>query len=216
MSWESTRNYYTLLHTEFAKSAEPWAQPQVIIDSLDFREIVNLQQAGDWNATGRLLADSAVRLERAGATVVGITANTMHINFEEVQNAVSIPVVDIRTAIVTEMKAGGFTNLALLGTKYVIEADFYSAKIEATGVAVTKPTAEQIEQLQAMIFDELTLGVVSSDSRKIFFDIARSCQTRGADVVGLCCTEFGMFLEETAVNFPFIDSTLAHVKALLS
>ena len=216
MSWESTRNYYSLLNTEYAKSAQPWAQPKIILDSLDFREIVELQRGSEWAATGRILADSAMRLEKAGATVIGITANTMHINFDAVQNAVSVPVIDIRKAIAEEMKRLGLTNIGLLGTKYVVEEDFYSSKIEESDVVVTKPTPSQILDLQSMIYDELTLGIVSDSSRQTFFDIAQDCMSRGADVIGLCCTEFGMFFEGQSVNFPFIDSTLAHVKALLA
>jgi aspartate racemase len=216
LSWESTGLYYSLLNQRAARERGPWKQPRLIIDSVDFSEIVGYQEAGDWAATGAVLVDSARRLEAGAATVLAICANTMHVNYDEVAAAVSIPVVDIRSAMASELLAMGGTSLALLGTRYLLENDFYSAHLEAAGVRVIKPVDGQIEQLQAMIFDELTRGIVSERARNEFHAIAQDCQSRGAEVVGLCCTEFAMLVDQDSAPWPFIDSTSAHVKALLS
>jgi aspartate racemase len=192
-----------------------WKQPALLIDSLDFSEIVTYQQKGDWTTLGEILAESARRLESGGATVLAICANTMHKNFDDVASAVSIPVVDIRDALAREVKALGASSMSLLGTKYVIEGDFFSSHLERAGVKVVKPIAEQVDVLQSMIFDELTQGVVSDASRRVFQDIANDCRARGGDVVGLCCTEFGLLINEDDAPWPIVDSTVAHVKALL-
>jgi aspartate racemase len=99
MSWESTSIYYALLNRLTAERFGAWHQPLVLIDSLNFQEIVALQASNDWDATGELLVDSAQRLERAGASVLAIAANTMHMNYDVVNNSVSLPVIDIRDAI---------------------------------------------------------------------------------------------------------------------
>ena len=215
MSWESTRSYYTALNEITAQRRGPWSQPPVIIDSLDFKEIVELQNSDDWSGTGRILADSARRLERAGADVLAITANTMHLNYEQVASAVSVPVLDIRDAVGNELRASGSDSISLLGTRFVMEKDFFAAHLEGQGFRVVRPVGLQIEQLQSMIYDELTQGVVSEDSRHRFVSIAEDCRDRGGKVVGLCCTEFGMFFADRVAPWPVIDSTLAHVKALL-
>jgi aspartate racemase len=215
MSWESTATYYSLFNQLMGERSEPWIQPPLLIDSVNFSEIVALQKVGDWNGTGRILADCARRLEAGGATVLGIGANTMHMNFQDVADAVSIPVVDIRDAIVTGLKVMGADSLSLLGTRYVMEGDFYSSHLEAQGVTVVKPSVNEIEDLQAIIYDELTQGVVTEKSRQRFFEIAEGCRDRGGEVVGLCCTEFGMLVNEINAPWPFIDSTVAHVRALL-
>ncbi|HUZ39881.1 MAG TPA: amino acid racemase [Acidimicrobiales bacterium] len=214
LSWESTASYYRYFNQLFIGVNE-WSQPQLLIDSVDFGAIVPLQREGNWEATGEILADSARRLERAGATVLGIGANTMHVNFAQVQGAVAIPVIDVRDAIAKESLGRGHSTLALLGTKYLIEGGFYSDRLQELGVTSIKPTEEQSERLQFIIFSELTRGIVTKVSRAYLRDVASSCLERGASVVGLCCTEFGMLMDEEE-SLPVIDSTRAHVRALLA
>jgi aspartate racemase len=216
LSWESTATYYAMFNQLTAETSGPWVQPHLIIDSLDFSEIVGLQKDGDWASTGALLADSARRLESGGATVLGIGANTMHVNYQSVSDAVSLPVVDIRDAMVAQLTAMGATSLSLLGTKYVMQETFYSRHLEQRGVTVVKPLDDEIEELQSIVYGELTRGVVTEASRGRFLAIAQGCRSRGGDVVGLCCTEFGMLVNANNAPWPFIDSTYAHVKALLN
>lgn len=215
MSWESTSAYYRLLNELYVVAQSPWAQPHVIIDSLDFAEVVELQQSGDWATSGRILAESARRLERSGAQVIAITANTMHVNAPEVRDAISVPLIDIRDSIATSVKAKDANSLALLGTKYVIEKDFYSSHIEGAGVKVIEPTLTQTDELQRIIFDELTQGIVTNKSRETLIGIAQDCRARGGEIVALCCTEFGLLLDEESSPFPYVDSTTEHVRTLL-
>lgn len=214
LSWESTASYYRYFNELFV-GANEWSQPQLLIDSVDFGAVVPLQREGNWDATGEILAASARRLERAGAGVLGIGANTMHINFAQVQGAVAIPVIDVRDAIAKESLGSGHHTLALLGTKYLLEGEFYSDRLHDLGVSSIKPTEEQTERLQFIIFSELTRGLVTKGSRAFLREVASSCLERGASVVGLCCTEFGMLMGEDE-SFPVIDSTKAHVRALLA
>jgi aspartate racemase len=216
LSWESSSSYYTLLNQATATKSEPWQQPRVLLDSLDFREIVLCQQAGDWETTGRILADSARRLEAGGATVLAIGANTMHMNYEDVASAVSLPVLDVRDVIVDALSKMGASSLSLLGTKYVMTENFFRDHLEKAGVRVVVPNADQVEVLQSMIYQELTKGILSDESREKFRSIANDCRERGGEVVGLCCTEFGLLVGQGGETFPFIDSTKAHVAALLA
>ena len=214
LSWESTASYYRYFN-ELYVGANEWSQPQLLIDSVDFGAIVPLQREGNWDATGEILAASAQRLERSGATVLGIGANTMHRNFARVQRAVTIPLVDVRDAVAKESLGRGHHTIALLGTKYLIEGEFYSDRLRDLGVTAIKPTEEQTERLQFIIFSELTRGIVTKGSRAYLREVASSCLDRGASIVGLCCTEFGMLMSEDEA-FPVIDSTKAHVRALLA
>lgn len=215
MSWESTSSYYSLLNRMTAQRFGAWNQPAVLIDSLDFSDIVRYQREENWRVLGEILADSAKRLEAGGATVLAICANTMHKNFDDVANAVTVPVVDIRDVMAREVKAMGSSSMSLLGTKYVVETEFFSSHLERSGVTVVKPDATQTNALQAIIYDELTQGVVSDASRQVFFDIADDCRDRGGDVVGLCCTEFGLLVDEAEAPWPIVDSMAVHVKSLL-
>jgi aspartate racemase len=215
MSWESTRSYYSLFNQLTSERMGPWHQPRLLVDSIDFSEIVALQNVGDWKGAGAVLADSARRLQAGGATVLGIGANTMHKSFDDVARAVTIPVLDIRDAIVEQLARMNVGTFSLLGTKYLMEGDFYSAHLERRGVKVVKPDDDEIQELQHMIYAELTQGVVSESSRNRFLSIAEGCRARGGEVVGLCCTEFGLYVDDRNALWPFIDSTRAHVEALL-
>ncbi len=213
LSWESTASYYKYFHELYSGGDNEWSAPEVIIDSVDFGAIVALQRIGDWVGTGRIVADAARRLEAAGATVLGIGANTMHKNFDDVRGAVTIPVVDVRDAVAAEVLARGYDSLALLATKYVINDDFYSDWLGQLGVRCVKPSPAQTERLQAIIYDELTKGLATDASRDYLYEIAASCRDRGAVVVGLCCTELGLLMAESDT---VIDSTRVHVRALLA
>ena len=215
LSWESTATYYRLFNELSIRENGPWSQPALIIDSLDFSQIVRFRRAGDWVALGRVLADSARRLESGGATVLGIGANTMHRNYDDVASAVSIPVLDVRDAMVREVKSRGASALTLLGTKYLMENTFYSSYLERAGVFVVKPDGAQSDELQAMIEDELVRGVVTEQTRERFVEIVSDCQSRGGQIVGLCCTEFGLLVDEQNTTWTCLDSVEVHVRALL-
>jgi aspartate racemase len=122
-------------------------------------------------------------------------------------------VVDVRDAVAREVLTRGSDALALLGTKYLIDGSFYSHRLESLGVRIVKPNDVQTERLQAIIFNELTKGIVTGASRDYLNEVATSCRDRGANIVGLCCTEFGLLIEE---GDTVIDSTRAHVRALLA
>jgi len=216
MSWESTSAYYRLLNELHDRADDPWSQPRVLIDSVEFGQIVALQRSGDWEGAAVVVADSARRLVDAGATVLGIGANTMHKCADAVRAAVAVPLVDVRDAMADEITARGGDSLTLLGTAYVVQQAFYSDHLEALGITVVKPTDAQAAVLQRIIYDELTRGIVLDRSRAEFIAIAESCRARGGEIVGLCCTEFGMLVDEENAPFPFIDSTVIHVKALLA
>ena len=103
ISWDSTAEYYRLLNQLVDKSAGPHTQPEVVIDSQNFEVNVALQRAQDWDACNEIYIDAAKRLESAGATVLGLCANTAHRGFEVVQASVSIPMIDIRVAMAQEV-----------------------------------------------------------------------------------------------------------------
>ena len=214
LSWESTASYYRELNRRFRGPSE-WSQPTVLIDSLDFAEVVELQRRGDWRATGEVLTDAARRLVLAGAQVLAICANTMHVNADDVRRAVDVPLVDVRDAVAHEVRGSGSSSIALLGTKYLIEGSFYSDRLAEFGVQCVRPRPDQVDELQRIIFDELTRGVVSPTSRDYLREVANDCLERGAGTIGLCCTEFGLLMSEDD-DLPVVDSTMAHVRALLA
>ena len=121
----------------------------------------------------------------------------------------------MRDCVAGAVRVLGADSMTLLGTRYVMEQEFYSAHLERAGITVVTPSPAQIDELHAIVYDELTRGIVRDESRRRFVAIADDCRSRGGDVIGLCCTEFGMLVKEADAPWPAVDSTVAHVRALL-
>jgi aspartate racemase len=212
LSWESTAQYYRRLNEDVTKD-NPWRQPQLVIDSLDFGLVNGAQVAGErGQVTGELVA-AARRLAAAGCTHLAICANTAHEDAEAVA-AVGLPLIDIRVAVAAGVRRAGASSLGLLATHYCIDRDFYARVIQQHGVRVIRPTPPQTEVLQRIIFDELCLGTVSPGSRQDVSEIADDLRRRGADVIGLCCTELGLLVSAADVG-SCVDSLDEHVRAIL-
>ena len=199
----------------FAERYGAYKQPDVIIDSINFAPIVQLQRDQNWDATRDILIASARRLVASGADVLAIAAVTMHLNYDAVASSVSVPVIDIRVCVADELQRRTGSNIAILGTAYVRQHNLYAATLRTRGLTVMSPNQDEQDELQRIIFEELTRGIVSSSARDSFNRIAQSCLTRGADVIGLCCTEFGILQPAREASYPAIDSMFEHVNALL-
>ena len=214
MSWESTASYYAYANRLSRKEPSSWTQPRMVIDSIDFHDLATWSSEGNWDAVADLLVDSARRLEAAGASVIALAVNTPHIVADRVVVALSVPFVDIRDALIESLSTLGASSVAVLGTRYTMEEPFYATYLEERDIRVVIPTASEIDELHAMIYDELTLGIVRDATRERFAAIAVNCRNRGAEVVGLCCSEFGLVMEEDGAT-RVVDSMRAHVRALL-
>jgi aspartate racemase len=215
ISWESTAEYYRLFNQLANKSVNAWQQPPLLIDSLDFGVFVPLTHEKNWKAVDEHLLESAKRLVAGGAKLIILGANTAHISFDAIQKEIPVPMVDIRVAIANQVKSLGANSLALLGTQFVMNENFYQDKLRELGIEVVTPISDDQAYLQNLIYQELTRGVFREESRQEFIAIAQRCIDRGAQVVGLCCTEFGLLLGETEVPFQYLDSTRVHVEATL-
>ncbi|HEX7348355.1 MAG TPA: aspartate/glutamate racemase family protein [Rhodanobacteraceae bacterium] len=214
MSWESTTHYYQRINTLIAARLGGLHSAKLLLWSVDFAEIARLQQADDWDASGRTLAGAAQRLEQAGAEGLLICANTMHRVAPAVEAAVTIPVLHLADITAKALLADGHRSAALLGTRFTMEQSFYRERLERHGLAVSVPTPTEQDALHHIIFDELVKGRVEATSRERFVAIMRRMHAAGAAAVILGCTEFGMLLRpEDAPDIPRVDTTELHCQA---
>lgn len=218
LSWESTAVYYRLLNERTRDALGPYHQPVVLVHSVDFSEVVPLQQAGDWPAAGAILAAAARGLVAAGAGVVGIGANTMHIVAADVAAALppGVPLVSLIDATAQRCLEQGFTSVGLLGTAYTMEAPFYAAGLRAHGLEVLTPGAEDRAEVHRVVYEELVRGEVVEGSRHAFARVIGRLRSRGCTAVLLACTEFGLLELAELTDVPLVDTTSVHVDALLA
>jgi len=215
MSWESTALYYRILNQETARRLGGLHSAPVLLHSLDFAPVEELQQAGKWREAGELLAAAAKGLVSGGASVIGLASNTMHIVAGQIEEGLGVPFVHIAEPTAAALKENGIRCVGLLGTRFTIEMPFYKDRLKARGLDVLVPDSG-VPALNAITYDELCLGIVRDASRQIFVDAIARLADRGAEAVILGCTEIGMLIDQTSSPLPVFDTTELHAKALVT
>lgn len=213
MSWESSIEYETIINREVQKRVGGVASADLVIRSLNFAEIAQLQAEGDWSAAAALLSEEARVLEQAGAEAVVLCTNTMHKVAEDIADAVSIPFLHIADALLSELHRGGATTTLLLGTRFTMEQSFYSEKLTAQGMSVEVPGEEDRDELHRIIYEELVRGVVSQESHQWLVGMVRKHLDGSVDAVISGCTEIELLLTEEDVSVPFYPTTRIHALA---
>ncbi len=217
MSAASTAIYYRRLNDAVRERLGGLHSAETLIWSVDFAEIAAMQSAGDWDAAGARLADVAKRLERAGAEVLLLATNTMHMVAPEIAAAVRIPLIHIADATAAEIKRHDLCRPGLMATRYTMEQDFYVGPMrERHGFDVVLPDADDRAETHRIIYDELCKGVVNEASRASYEAIAARLVAAGADCLILGCTEVGMLLNAQNVAMPVFDTTLIHADAAVA
>jgi aspartate racemase len=215
MSWESTAHYYRILNQETASRLGGLHSAPVILDSLDFAPIADLQSAGKWDEAGALLNRSAKRLVSAGAEVIGLATNTMHIVAEQLMDGVEAQFVHISEPTASSMLTDGYQTVGLLGTRFTMEMPFYRERLEAAGLSVLVPEVDRTN-LNGIIYEELCRGIIREESRRIYVDAINRLAARGAEAVILGCTEIGMLIDDSVSPLPTYDTTDLHARALVT
>ncbi len=216
MSWESTAIYYRLLNQGVRQALGGQASARILLYSVDFAPIERAQQAGDWDAAAAILADGARRLERGGAELALICTNTMHLVFDHVQEAVSIPFIHVVDETARRIGNDGHGRVGLLGTRFTMERPFYRERLtERCGADVIVPDAADQALVHRIIYQELCRGQVREESRREYLRVIASLAARGAEGVVLGCTEIGLLVRPGDTPVPLYDTTEIHAAAAL-
>ena len=216
LSWYSTMEYYRVLNSSVQRRRGGHASAMIALQSLDFAEVRAMQQAGEWAAAGRLLAGAGRRCQEAGADFVLICSNLMHRVADDVQAAIDIPLLHIADAIVDRAREHGWSQLGVLGARWVMEEDFYVGRLSAAGLRVHVPDAEDRTTVDRVIFEELTRGRFRPRSRAAYLAIIERLAARGAEAVVLGCTEIGQLVGAEDSPLPILDSMEVHAEAAVA
>jgi aspartate racemase len=214
MSWESTAHYYRVLNQETARRLGGLHSAPILLHSVDFAPIEAMQRAGQWRETGDLLAASAQRLEAAGAELIGLTTNTMHLVAEQITAGLGVPFIHIADPTADALLADGYSTVGLLGTRFTMEMSFYKDRLSARGLTPLVPEVG-ITNLNGIIYEELCRGIVRDESRNTYVEAIERLAARGAEAVILGCTEIAMLIDDAVSPLPVFDTTELHAKALV-
>ena len=214
MSWESSAHYYRLVNEAVKTRLGGLHSARCILASVDFADVEPLQRAARWDDAGDLLNRAALGLERAGAELLVLCANTMHKVADAMVRGVRIPLVHVADVTAERVRAAGLRRVALLGTRYVMEQDFYRNRLaERHGLEVLVPGPADRAEVNRVIFEELVLGRVEPRSRARYVAIMEDLVGQGAQGVIAGCTEIGMLVKQPDVSVPLFDTTEIHALA---
>ncbi|MFW5843962.1 MAG: aspartate/glutamate racemase family protein [Spirochaetota bacterium] len=220
MSWESTVTYYQLMNREIQRRFGGYHSADIVLRSVDFAPIEELQRAGNWRTAGAELAAVARECVAAGAELLVLATNTMHLVFDAIEGAVTVPVIHIADATAEAARRRGLSTLGLLGTSFTMEQPFYRERLETSGgLSVILPEAGDRREIHRIIFDELVVGSVRAESREVYRGVMERLAQAGAEGIILGCTEIGLLVgpEEAptrgAHRIPLLDTSELHALA---
>ena len=211
MSWESTATYYRDINLGIQAQLGGLHSAKMMMYSVDFHEIEQLQASGQWDAAGALLAEVAQTLERAGAQGLVLCTNTMHNVADTIQAAVHIPLLHIADPTAVAIGAQGYTSVGLLGTRFTMERDFYRRRLEDNhGLTVLIPDAPDRDHVHRVIYDELCQGKLLPASREAYLRVIDTLRARGAQAIILGCTEIALLVQQHDCSLPLFDTAALH------
>jgi aspartate racemase len=215
MSWESTAHYYRVLNETVRERAGGLHSAEILMHSVDFAPIAELQARDDWDAAAVMLGRAARGLADAGAEFLVIATNTMHIVAPQIEAAAGIPVLHIADPTADAAIAAGVNTLGLLGTRFTMEKAFYTDRLTERGLTALVPEAADRDTVHRIIYDELVLGIVRDESRAEYRAVIERLIGAGASGIIYGCTEIMMLVGPDDSAVPTFDTTELHALAVV-
>jgi len=212
MSWESTVPYYRQINETVRELLGGLHSAKVVLVSVDFHEVEALQRAGDWEASGRMMAAAARSVAAAGADFIVLCTNTMHKVAGDIETAVDIELLHIADPTAAAIRAAGCTTVGLLGTRFTMEQAFYRERLREHGLEVLTPEEADRAIVHRIIYEELCLGRIEPDSRAEYRRIMERLVAQGAEAIILGCTEITLLVNGYDATVPLFDTTAIHAR----
>lgn len=213
MSWESSVEYERIINTEVRRRLGGVHSADLLVRSYNFGAIEQLQESGNWDGAGRLLAADARHLQDAGAGLILLCTNTMHLVAPAIESAIDVPFLHLADATARAVVAAGVDAVALLGTRFTMEMDFYRGRFESYGLRVLIPNEADRIVVNDVIYDELVQGRVLGSSREAYLAIIDRLVAAGAQGVIAGCTEIELLVTPNDVAIPYFPTTRIHALA---
>jgi aspartate racemase len=215
MSPESTTLYYEHITRTYTAQHGDYGYPEVLIYSVNFQKFVDWQRNGQWHEAAREMAGALERLRLAGADFGLIATNTMHFVFDEVQQAVHMPLLSIVDATAEAILGAGLHSVGLLGSTFTMRERFFLDVLERSGITALVPEPDEQIRVHEVIFRELCRGDIRPASQRLFLEIIARLRDRGAQGIVLGCTEIPLLLQPQHCDLPLFNTALLHAgKAL--
>jgi aspartate racemase len=215
ISWVSTADYYRLINEGINKQLGGLNFARCIIYSFNYADIVQNNNKDDWDANYRLMYEASAKLINSGAEAIAMCVNTMHLLADRLQGAITVPLINIATVTAKEVKQQQINKVALLGTRFTMERDFFRDKLTEQGIEVMIPEEEDRKFIHATVFDELGKGILKPATKARYISIIEGLAAQGVQGAILGCTEIPMLIKQEDVRIPVFDTTAIHADAIV-
>ncbi|HTE54569.1 MAG TPA: amino acid racemase [Kofleriaceae bacterium] len=206
---------YRTICSEGAPLLGPHAHPEVSIHTHSLADYVRCIHRGDWRGVGELMLSSADKLARIGADFLICPDNTIHQAFPYVEQRSPLPWIHIAEVVATRAVERGFRCLGLTGTRWLIESDVYPEKLAAHGLRHVRPSADDLEEINEIIMEQLVYGVFEPEAIRSLQRVIGRMRDAGCDAVVLGCTEIPLIMDDSSSPLPTLDSTRLLAQAAL-
>jgi aspartate racemase len=213
LTWLSTAEYYRVLNQLVNTKEGGVHSAKIVLYSVDFAEIKTLTENNDWNGIATIISKAATGLQLAGADCILIGANTMHRIADEIQAAVTIPVIHIADAVAAAVNKKGLKKVALLGTKYTMQLDFYKNRLKTKGIEVIIPAEADIEYINNSIYEEFSKNIFLNGTKQQYLHIMNEMMQQGAEGFILGCTEIPILIKPEDITATLFDTIQIHCNA---
>ncbi len=215
MSWESSLEYYKLLNLGVEQRLGGLHSARVVMSSVEFHELTELQRTGRWDDVAALLAGAAKGVEAAGADLLLMCTTAFHIVAEQVEAAVDIPFLHLADVVADACKERGLSSVGLVGTSFSMQQPFFVDRLASHGLQVVVPDPDRHEAIDRIIYGELVHGKVLDASRTTVVGVVEELWDAGAQGVILGCTELELLVKQADCELPVFPCTTLHVAAAL-
>ncbi|MHC0440643.1 aspartate/glutamate racemase family protein [Flavobacterium sp. 3-210] len=214
ISWVSTADYYKLINEGINEKLGGLNFSECLIYSFNYADIKKNNENNDWDSTFNMLFKGCESLKSGGAEAIVLCANTMHFIADRLEKAIDLPVIHIASETATEIQKQKIKKVGLLGTKFTMELDFFKDKLTQKGIeAIIPEKQEDKDFIHHTIFEELGRGLVTTETKKRYLEIAEELIKKGAEGIILGCTEIPLVIKPEDLSVPVFDTALIHSKA---
>jgi len=214
MTCESSVEYYRLINEGVREELGGIHSARSLMYSVDFGEIEPEMESERWDLVLERLVAGALAVERGGADFLVICTNTMHKLADRVEERIGIPILNIIDVTAEAVAAAGIGTVGLLGTRFTMTQDFYRRRLaERHGIETVIPSEQEVSTIHRVIMEELTIGLISPESKKLYWEVIRRLQSKGARAIVLGCTEIPLLVQQDEGEIPLFDTTLLHAQA---
>jgi aspartate racemase len=212
-SWVSTMDYYRFINEGVNKRLGGMNFSQCIVYSFNYADIIKNNEANNWGLTLEMVTEACKGLEACGAEGIVLCANTMHLIAEDLAKNTRLPIIHIAKATASAIKKKHLRKVALLGTKFTMERDFYTSKLKDEHIEALTPNDDDRQFIHNTIFGELGSGILMTATKDRYISIINGMIAQGAEGVILGCTEIPLLIKQEDVPVPVFDTAFIHSEA---